>query len=381
MTTTQEQLKREFHDLLAASGRSPEIPEASDVYGWLVGSWELDVYRYLVDVADRHIKGEVHAGWVLEGRAIQDVWMIPRLAERSNAPPFPVAGNWFGTTIRVYDPNIDAWRIYWIDPARNIFRQQIGRQRGAGGQDRNGRTVAMELYQDHIEFVSLVGRVLCKRRQPMAIGCGGVGATQGGLAVLLPMPPNSYSADSNLRAKALALLQKIPDADIDDDKAGEYQGDGKPGFRVRGARRLPLDGLPLGGWAFERGNISLCPILRTGGKVGRRASPAHFTVIAPVNEINGGLSSFRLRHLLEQRLVALKEGLGLSGQGGGAVQLRHHFPGRKIGAGPGVGTSRNQQVGSFDRHALSLFALPTRCPLPPEVAGSGSRSMSAVSPR
>jgi hypothetical protein len=56
--------------------------------------------------------------------------MIPRLAERSNAAPFPVAGNWFGTTIRVYDPDIGAWRIYWIDPARNTFRHQIGRQRG-----------------------------------------------------------------------------------------------------------------------------------------------------------------------------------------------------------------------------------------------------------
>src|SRR6266481_8082949 len=32
--------------------------------------------------------------------------------------------------LRVYDPTIHAWRIYWIDPARNTFRQQIGRQRG-----------------------------------------------------------------------------------------------------------------------------------------------------------------------------------------------------------------------------------------------------------
>src|SRR5712671_4829283 len=63
-------------------------------------------------------------------RAMKDVWMIPRLAERPNAPPFPVAGNWFGTTIGVYDPDFDAWRIYWIDPARNVFRQQLGRQRG-----------------------------------------------------------------------------------------------------------------------------------------------------------------------------------------------------------------------------------------------------------
>src|SRR5262249_36141868 len=45
MTTTMEAQKREkgtdFHSALVASGRSPEIPEASDVYGWLVGSWNL----------------------------------------------------------------------------------------------------------------------------------------------------------------------------------------------------------------------------------------------------------------------------------------------------------------------------------------------------
>lgn len=31
--------------LLAAPARSSEIPESADAYGWLVGSWELDVLR------------------------------------------------------------------------------------------------------------------------------------------------------------------------------------------------------------------------------------------------------------------------------------------------------------------------------------------------
>ena len=56
--------------------------------------------------------------------------MIPRFADREGAPTFPIAGNWYGTTIRIYDPAIEAWRIYWIDPATNSFRQQIGRARG-----------------------------------------------------------------------------------------------------------------------------------------------------------------------------------------------------------------------------------------------------------
>jgi hypothetical protein len=58
--------------------------------------------------------------------------MIPRRNERrADAPVMPVAGNWYGTTVRAYDPALDAWRIYWIDPARGAYYQQVGRQQGA----------------------------------------------------------------------------------------------------------------------------------------------------------------------------------------------------------------------------------------------------------
>ena len=52
-------------------------------------------------------------------------------AESAKAPVMPVAGNWYGTTIRVYDPVLDAWRIYWIDPATSAYYQQVGRKQGA----------------------------------------------------------------------------------------------------------------------------------------------------------------------------------------------------------------------------------------------------------
>jgi hypothetical protein len=58
--------------------------------------------------------------------------MIPRGNQRrADAPVMPVAGNWYGTTIRAYDPALDAWRIWWIDPARGAWYQQIGRRQGA----------------------------------------------------------------------------------------------------------------------------------------------------------------------------------------------------------------------------------------------------------
>ena len=129
MTSTTGQLA-EFHTVLAASGRSPEIPDSADVYGWLCGSWELDVLRYrAIDVTGRGMKGEVHAGWVLEGRAVQDVWIMPRSSERSANTDTTM--NMFGTTLRSWDPTIQAWRISWTNPVVGHREDQIGRWSGS----------------------------------------------------------------------------------------------------------------------------------------------------------------------------------------------------------------------------------------------------------
>ena len=115
--------------LLAAPGRAPEIPESADIYGWLVGSWELDVRVYWgMDVSGRGLKGEAHFGWALEGRAIQDVWIMPRVEERT--PNLDKQMNMYGTTLRVWDPSIQAWRITWTNPAGDHHEQQIGRRVG-----------------------------------------------------------------------------------------------------------------------------------------------------------------------------------------------------------------------------------------------------------
>ena len=55
MSTIERNKASDFRDVLLAAGRSPEIPESADAYGWLVGSWELDVLRYwATDVSAPH---------------------------------------------------------------------------------------------------------------------------------------------------------------------------------------------------------------------------------------------------------------------------------------------------------------------------------------
>jgi hypothetical protein len=117
-----------FLEILPASGRSPSVPETDDVYGWLVGSWELDVVAHDDAGNVTETSGEAHFAWVLEGRAIQDVFINPRRADRG--PSSPSFGNWYGTTFRFYDPTIDAWRAHWFNPHDGVRAELIARRRG-----------------------------------------------------------------------------------------------------------------------------------------------------------------------------------------------------------------------------------------------------------
>jgi hypothetical protein len=119
-----------FHPVLSASGRAADIPDDADVYGFLVGSWALDVRRYAgVDVSRDGLRAEVHAAWVLDGRAIQDVWIMPERSARQ--PGLSPRQNMYGTTLRLWDSTLNAWRISWSNPAANHYQQQIGRRVGA----------------------------------------------------------------------------------------------------------------------------------------------------------------------------------------------------------------------------------------------------------
>jgi hypothetical protein len=120
-------------DILHSDGPAPDRADKLGLYGFLVGSWETTVIAHEENGKTHTNRGEIHAGWVLEGRALQDVWMLPHHPERQrDAPPrqLPVTGNWYGTTLRVYDPGIDAWHIFWHNPATQLYTRQIGRARG-----------------------------------------------------------------------------------------------------------------------------------------------------------------------------------------------------------------------------------------------------------
>ena len=127
-------------EALQAAGPAADRGSAMMLYGQFVGSWDGTVvvrHNYRVDAVGetwfedsagtpREASCEVHFGWALQGRAVQDVWIAPsRHARTAGAPDLM-----YGTTLRVYDPPRDLWHITWIDPVTRAFARMTANRVG-----------------------------------------------------------------------------------------------------------------------------------------------------------------------------------------------------------------------------------------------------------
>jgi len=113
-------------EALLDNGPAAERAAQLMLYGQFVGSWDGTVVVH-ESGGRRESSCEVHFGWVLAGRAVQDVWIAP--SRRSRGPA--EQDRMYGTTLRVYDPRSDIWHITWLDPVRQVYNRMTGRQVGA----------------------------------------------------------------------------------------------------------------------------------------------------------------------------------------------------------------------------------------------------------
>jgi hypothetical protein len=82
-------------------------------------------------------KGELHASWVLEGRAMQDLFIFPRRADRKSS--VPTRGDRYATTIRTYDRTLQAWRVNFVNPAAEETSAQLIACRNGEGIKMEGK--------------------------------------------------------------------------------------------------------------------------------------------------------------------------------------------------------------------------------------------------
>ena len=129
-------------EALIAHGPHPDHASALMLFGQFVGSWDVDVTWYENGAPARRARGEWHFFWVLEGRAIQDVWIVPPRSERTlgGADCYE-----YGTTLRFYDPGLGAWRSTWHGPMKQtvipFVAKQVGDEIVLSGRHADGRSM------------------------------------------------------------------------------------------------------------------------------------------------------------------------------------------------------------------------------------------------
>ena len=84
------------HKLLSESLHN-SIPKNRDIFGKFLGKWKLKLTIFSFDGSSKNHKGEWHFFRILQGRAIQDIWIIPSLNGEGDSY------HEFGTTVRMFD--------------------------------------------------------------------------------------------------------------------------------------------------------------------------------------------------------------------------------------------------------------------------------------
>ncbi|MGH9118544.1 MAG: hypothetical protein ACRD0A_11930 [Acidimicrobiales bacterium] len=120
---------QELAGLLLAEGAYPEHAAELMTFGQFVGGWDMTVQFY--DATGARVfdgVGEWQFGWVLDGRAIQDVL---HYGEPSSSPR-TAPDRQLGTTLRYLDPTSGTWTITWLGTTSGICIQLRGGDHGDG---------------------------------------------------------------------------------------------------------------------------------------------------------------------------------------------------------------------------------------------------------
>lgn len=146
-----------FSLALISNTHSDELHTADIYYDWLIGSWEVTAFDYFSDGTKIKTEGECIFNWVLEGRAIQDLWIFPKRALRS--PGMSRNRNRYGSTLRIYYPDARKWKVFWHNPVSGAYNELTAKRQGKDivqeGIDSNGnliRWVFSNIQQDSFHW-------------------------------------------------------------------------------------------------------------------------------------------------------------------------------------------------------------------------------------
>jgi hypothetical protein len=110
---------------LKATSAHPSLSDQAEVVGRLVGTWDVEYTDFAKDGKAIHRTGQFIVGWVMDGRALQDVWIVNPSGTRKQREVY--------TDLHHFDPKSRTWRTTFVDPEHGPVARFTG---GPVGNDR-----------------------------------------------------------------------------------------------------------------------------------------------------------------------------------------------------------------------------------------------------
>lgn len=122
---------------LAAPGPHPSLGTEARVFDRLVGTWDCDYSFIAEDGSVSHKPGELLFGWIIDGRALQDIWIgYPKSSNDERT---------IGTSVRFFDSKSKLWRVVFVAPAFGVLTLLQGGAEGdrivLRGRDSDGSSL------------------------------------------------------------------------------------------------------------------------------------------------------------------------------------------------------------------------------------------------
>jgi ketosteroid isomerase-like protein len=136
-------VKESFATALFSEKPSPDLNDVDPLYDWLIGSWDFTAFDYFPDGSKLKTEGEWIFSRVLEGRAILDIFMLPKRSLRTAGTS--KTANRYGIALRAYHEKLKTWKVYWHNPLSGAFNELTASRVGAdivqSGTDANGNLI------------------------------------------------------------------------------------------------------------------------------------------------------------------------------------------------------------------------------------------------
>jgi hypothetical protein len=107
---------------LRAMGPHPSLGDQANVFGRFVGTWDVDYAFFSEDGKATHSSGELIVGWVMDGQALQDLFITYPTGTGEKGE--------IGTTLRYFDKESGKWHVTYVEPDLDTVVKLTGGQEG-----------------------------------------------------------------------------------------------------------------------------------------------------------------------------------------------------------------------------------------------------------